>query len=112
VLGVAFSFGVPMAFAAVLGGAEASLAAVNAAVPPHAWALLLGIGALAGHLAGTSIDFFYFSTTMYTTLGIGDIWATGPIRIVAGIESLTGLVLITWTASFSYLAMERFWGGK
>jgi hypothetical protein len=73
---------------------------------------LLGIGALAGHLAGTSIDFFYFSTTMYTTLGIGDIWATGPIRIVAGIESLTGLVLITWTASFSYLAMERFWGGK
>jgi 4-hydroxybenzoate polyprenyltransferase len=42
VLGVAFSFGVPMAFAAVLGGAEASLAAVNAAVPPHAWALLLG----------------------------------------------------------------------
>jgi 4-hydroxybenzoate polyprenyltransferase len=42
VLGVAFSFGVSMAFAAVLGGAEASLAAVNAAVPPHAWALLLG----------------------------------------------------------------------
>jgi 4-hydroxybenzoate polyprenyltransferase len=41
VLGVAFSFGVPMAFAAVLGGSEASFAAVNAAVPPHAWALLL-----------------------------------------------------------------------
>ena len=41
VLGVAFSFGIPMAFAAALGGTEWSLAAVNAAVPPHAWLLLL-----------------------------------------------------------------------
>ena len=42
VLGVAFSFGIPMAFAASQGGSEWSLAAVNAAVPPHAWWLLLG----------------------------------------------------------------------
>ena len=42
VLGVAFSFGIPMAFAATLGGADWSLAAINAAVPPHAWGLLLG----------------------------------------------------------------------
>jgi 4-hydroxybenzoate polyprenyltransferase len=42
VLGVAFSFGIPMAFSAALGGREWSLAAVNAAVPPHAWWLLLG----------------------------------------------------------------------
>jgi 4-hydroxybenzoate polyprenyltransferase len=42
VLGVAFSFGIPMAFSAVQGGREASLAALQAAVPPQAWALLLG----------------------------------------------------------------------
>ncbi len=42
VLGVAFSFGIPMAFAAALGGTEWSLAAIGAAVPPHAWWLLLG----------------------------------------------------------------------
>ena len=41
VLGVAFSFGIPMAFAAAQGGTEWSLAAINAAVPPHAWLLLL-----------------------------------------------------------------------
>jgi 4-hydroxybenzoate polyprenyltransferase len=40
VLGVAFSFGIPMAFAAVLGGADWKLSAVSDAVPPHAWALL------------------------------------------------------------------------
>ena len=37
VLGVAFSFGMPMAFAAALGGSEWSLGAV----PPQAWGLLL-----------------------------------------------------------------------
>ena len=42
VLGVAFSFGIPMAFAAAQGGREWGLAAVNAAVPPAAWWLLLG----------------------------------------------------------------------
>jgi 4-hydroxybenzoate polyprenyltransferase len=40
VLGVAFSFGIPMAFAAALGGREWSLAAIGAAVPPAAWLLL------------------------------------------------------------------------
>jgi 4-hydroxybenzoate polyprenyltransferase len=42
VLGVAFSFGIPMAFSAALGGREWSLAGVTAAVPPHAWWLLVG----------------------------------------------------------------------
>lgn len=41
VLGVAFSFGIPMAFAAAQGGTEWSLAAINAAVPLSAWALLV-----------------------------------------------------------------------
>ena len=42
VLGLAFSFGIPMAFAAVLGGREGALSAITAAVPAHAWWLLLG----------------------------------------------------------------------
>ena len=42
VLGVAFSFGIPMAFAAAQGGHEWTLAAVPAAVPALAWWLLVG----------------------------------------------------------------------
>ncbi len=42
VLGVAFSFGIPMAFAAVRGGEARSFAAVLQAVPALAWTLLLG----------------------------------------------------------------------
>jgi len=40
VLGLAFSFGIPMAFSAVLGGQAWSLAAVGDAVPVHAWWLM------------------------------------------------------------------------
>ncbi len=42
VLGVAFSFGIPMAFAAALGSSDWSLAAIATAVPPQAWLLLVG----------------------------------------------------------------------
>ena len=42
VLGLAFSFGIPMAFSAVQGGPEGGLQAINAAVPQQAWWLLLG----------------------------------------------------------------------
>jgi len=41
VLGVAFSFGIPMAFAAAQGGTDWTLTAVSAAVPWQAWALLV-----------------------------------------------------------------------
>jgi 4-hydroxybenzoate polyprenyltransferase len=42
VLGVAFSFGIPMAFSAVLGGQDWRLQAVAEAVPPQALWLMLG----------------------------------------------------------------------
>ncbi len=42
VLGIAFSFGIPMAFAAVRGGASWSPATLAGAVPPLAWWLLVG----------------------------------------------------------------------
>jgi len=42
VLGVAFSFGIPMAFAAVRGSDSIDLVSLQAAVPPLAWLLLLG----------------------------------------------------------------------
>jgi 4-hydroxybenzoate polyprenyltransferase len=42
VLGIAFSFGIPMAFAAVRGADSWAPADIAAAVPPLAWSLLLG----------------------------------------------------------------------
>lgn len=66
-------------------------------------------GHLEGSFDGSLLDCVYFSFTMYTTLGTGDIAPVGDLRFLTGLESLTGLVLITWTASFLYLEMTRYW---
>jgi hypothetical protein len=55
------------------------------------------------------LDAVYFSAMTYSTVGFGDVLPVGPIRLLAGTESLIGLVLIGWSASFTYLEMERFW---
>ena len=64
-------------------------------------------GSLEGNFDGTMLDCVYFSFTSYTTLGTGDIVPFGDLRFLAALESLTGLVLVTWTASFLYLEMTR-----
>jgi len=68
-----------------------------------------GWGSLEGNTTGTIWDCAYFSFTTFTTLGFGDIVPHGDLRYLVGIESLTGLVLITWTASFLYYEMQRYW---
>lgn len=55
------------------------------------------------------LGYLYFSTVSYTSLGLGDMYPLGPVRLITGIEALNGLVLIAWTASFTYLSLERFW---
>lgn len=66
-------------------------------------------GHLQGNFEETIWDCVYFSFTTYTTLGLGDIEPVGDLRYLTALESLTGLVMITWTASFLYLEMTRYW---
>jgi len=70
----------------------------------------LGIGKLSGVLEFHYVDYLYFSTSTYTSLGYGDIFPLGGLRLMAAIESIAGLMMIGWSASFTYLAMEKFWG--
>jgi hypothetical protein len=70
------------------------------------------LGALKGNFNGSLLDCVYFSFTTFTTLGFGDIEPVGNIRYLTGIESLTGLVLITWTASFLYYEMQKHWNPR
>lgn len=76
------------------------------------YALLLfeGVGGLTGFAAHADmLDYAYFSFVSYTTLGFGEIVPTGFVRFLSGTEALIGLVLITWTASFLFMQMERHW---
>jgi hypothetical protein len=66
-------------------------------------------GKLGGNFNGSLLDCGYFSFSTFTTLGFGDIEPFGHLRYLTGIEALTGLVLITWTASFLFFEMQRYW---
>ena len=55
-------------------------------------------------------DYFYYSAVVYTTLGFGDFVPVGALRFMTGLEAVAGLVLITWSASFTFLEMQRYWG--
>ena len=75
------------------------------------WALLLWpeTGHVVSMASTDFLDTIYLSAMTYTTVGFGDLAPVGPIRFLAGTEALTGFVLITWSASFTFLEMERFW---
>ena len=74
------------------------------------WYYLLAndIATLSGAVDGPT-EVLYFSLVTYTLLGYGDIAPLGPARLLAGVESLIGLGLIAWSASFTYLQMQRYW---
>ncbi|QCY12262.1 potassium channel family protein [Pseudomonas sp. MPC6] len=69
-------------------------------------------GGLTGNFDGSLMDCVYFSFTTYTTIGFGDISPVGNLKYLTGLEALTGLVLITWTASFLFLEMQKYWKRK
>ncbi len=66
-------------------------------------------GSLEGGFTHTLGDCGYYSFVTYTTLGFGDLVPKGPVRFLTGMEALTGLLLITWTASFMYIQMQQEW---
>jgi hypothetical protein len=51
----------------------------------------------------------YFSAVVYSTLGLGDVLPHGTMRFMVGTEALTGFLLVTWSASFTFMEMERWW---
>jgi hypothetical protein len=70
----------------------------------------LGVGGLTGTGGSSLENCLYFSAETFSSLGFGDLIPNGPIRLLAGTEALNGLLLIGWSASYVYIAMERFWG--
>jgi hypothetical protein len=66
-------------------------------------------GTLEGATDANWFDCIYFSASVYSTVGFGDIVPIGPIRATSGTEGITGLVLITWSASFALMEMLKNW---
>jgi len=71
-------------------------------------------GTLEGMDVITVLDCVYYSAVVFSTLGFGDMVPKGHIRFLTGTEGVAGLTFITWSASYTYLAMTRTWteGGR
>jgi len=66
-------------------------------------------GGIRGDLGAGFLDYTYFSSVTYTSLGYGDLTPVGPLRLLTSLEAITGLVLLAWTASFTFLQMRKLW---
>jgi 4-hydroxybenzoate polyprenyltransferase len=93
VLGVAFSFGIPMAFAAVLGGTSWSPGAIADAVPPHAWALL---GSNLFWVIAYDTEYAMVDREDDLKIGIKTSAITLGRYDVAGVMAFYGAYLVTW----------------
>lgn len=67
------------------------------------------VGSLTGYESFSFLDYIFMSAVTYTTVGYGDIIPQGPIRFLYGTQALVGFVLITWSASFAFIEMQRNW---
>lgn len=68
-------------------------------------------GALSGASSdpGALLDCVYFSAVIFTTLGLGDVVPSGAIRFLVGTEALAGFMLLSWSAAFTFVEMQRYW---
>ena len=107
VLGVAFSFGIPMAFAATLGGASFGWQALTAAVPPQAWWLLL-----SNLFWVLAYDTEYAMVDREDDLRIG--MKTSAITLgrwdVAGVMAFYAIYLLSWGLIGRSLGLGWFFG--
>jgi len=102
-LGILGAIGAHVLEIAVFAGAMAVLDAL-----PDAWHL----GDLQSVEARSASDYMYWSAVCYTTMGFEHATPTGEMRLIVGIEALVGLVLVAWTASYTYVQMEKYWSER
>ncbi len=69
----------------------------------------LEIGRIVGDSHLDFSTYLYYSFASYTSLGIGDLYPLGHLRLLTGVEALIGLMMIGWTASFLFLEMREFY---
>lgn len=66
----------------------------------------LDLGSLGSLGPFSFMDYFYHSSVSYSTLGLSEV-PEGHLKIMTALESLTGILLLTWSATFYYSVMGR-----
>lgn len=65
-------------------------------------------GTLGGNISHELLEYIYFSSVSYSSLGLGDVYPTEGLQLLVGVEAILGLILIGWTITFTYIVTERY----
>lgn len=69
------------------------------------WAVVFWVARLLPNLETA----LYFSLESYTTIGFGDVVLGPGWRVLAGIEGLTGILLVGWSTAFVFSVVNRMY---
>lgn len=73
----------------------------------------LGVGGLHGEIHPDGLlSYVYFSATTYSSLGFGDVYPSGALRLLVAVEAINGLLLIGWSVTYTYVMTERLFGRR
>lgn len=87
---------------ALLHLSEIAIGAMTFAVAVN-WLHLGSLGPEYGDAPG---DYLYFAGLTYTAMGFEQDDVGGPVRVIATVNALAGLMLLTWSATYVY----SIWG--
>jgi hypothetical protein len=63
-----------------------------------------------GHFSGEQsgmLGLFYYAAETYSSLGAGDVFPHGELRVIASASSLNGILLLAWSGAFLYAVTDR-----
>jgi hypothetical protein len=52
------------------------------------------------------MDYFYYAAETYSSLGYGDIYPLGDIRLLASITPVVGILLLGWSSAFLFSLVQ------
>ena len=72
---------------------------------------MLFMGHLSADHTPMAFDYFYFAAEAFSSLSYGSVAPSGGLRLIAAVEPLNGMLLLTWSGSFLFSLVED-WRGR
>ncbi len=69
--------------------------------------IIFDLGAFNIGETPSAFEYYYFAAETYSSLGYGDIFPTGAMRLIAAIEPLNGILLLTWSGAFLFMLVQK-----
>lgn len=66
----------------------------------------LALGSFVDTHSMAEMDYFYYAAETYSSLGYGDIYPLGDIRLLASITPLIGILLLGWSSAFLFSLVQ------